>query len=94
MIKIPLLGIETNVSDDATEQEIIEAVSEASVAFCVATASEGRSILAELKNVRKDDELLNFFDFSDDYKKGFKKCLDLLEEINKSKTLKLWKNLI
>jgi hypothetical protein len=47
-----------------------------------------------IKNVAVEAELhaqcqlLNFFDFSDDYKKGFKKCLDLLEEINKSKNVK------
>lgn len=51
-------------------------------------------LLKSIKNVAVEAELhahwqlLNLFDFSDDYKKGFKKCLDLLEEINKSKTLK------
>jgi len=51
-------------------------------------------LLKPIKNVAVEAELhaqwqlLNFFDFSDDYKKGFKKCLDLLEEINKSKNLK------
>ncbi len=53
-IKIPLLGIETNVNNDASEKEIIEAVSEASVAFCIASTEEGKGIKKELELVNQD----------------------------------------
>ena len=53
-IKIPLFGIETNVSEDATEKEIIEAVSEASVAFCIASTEYGQGIKKELELVNQD----------------------------------------
>jgi hypothetical protein len=53
-IKIPLLGIETNVNKDATEKDIIEAVSEASVAFCIASTEDGQGIKKELELVNQD----------------------------------------
>ena len=50
-IKIPLLGVETCVSTDATETEIIDAVSEAAVAFCIAAQRHGQGIEKELELV-------------------------------------------
>ena len=52
-IKIPLLGISTLVSEGATETEIIEAVSEASVAFCIISEEHGRGIIRELELVEE-----------------------------------------
>jgi hypothetical protein len=53
-IKIPLLGISTLVSEGATETEIIEAVSEASIAFCINSEEHGRGIIRELELVEED----------------------------------------
>ena len=53
-IKIPLLGISTLVSEGATETEIIEAVSEASIAFCISSEEHGRGIIRELELVEED----------------------------------------
>jgi hypothetical protein len=53
-IKIPLLGISTLVSEGATETEIIEAVSEASIAFCINSEEQGRGIIRELELVEED----------------------------------------
>lgn len=55
VIKIPMLGIETNVSSEANENEIIQAVAEASVAFCIASTEHGDGIKNELKKVEDDE---------------------------------------
>lgn len=49
IIKIPLIDLETNVSNDASELEIIEAVSEATVIFCINASEDGEGIRDELK---------------------------------------------
>jgi 2-hydroxy-3-keto-5-methylthiopentenyl-1-phosphate phosphatase len=51
ILKIPLLGIETNVSKDPSIEEIIQAVSEASVSFCIASDGYGSGIREELEAV-------------------------------------------
>lgn len=56
-IKIPLLGIETNVSKEASEKEIIEAVAEATAAFCIAATEEGKGIKEELELVNPNFEI-------------------------------------
>jgi hypothetical protein len=48
-IKIPLIGGTTWVNDNATENEIITAVSEATIAFCIISIKNGNGIEAELK---------------------------------------------
>lgn len=53
-ITIPLLGISTWVSNSANENEIIEAVNEASIAFCIASTKYGMGIENELIAVEKD----------------------------------------
>ena len=53
-ITIPLLGISTWVSNSANENEIIEAVNEASIAFCKASTKYGMGIENELIAVEKD----------------------------------------
>lgn len=53
-IEIPLIGLTTWVSDTATEKEIIEAVSEASVAFCLASVRHGEGIEKELEYSEKE----------------------------------------
>lgn len=55
-VKIPLLGIETSVSKNASIEEIIQAVSEASVGFCIAATKYGMGIENELIAVQEDKE--------------------------------------
>jgi hypothetical protein len=54
-IKIPLLGMETNVSKDASIEEIIEAVTEATIVFCIASTKYGMGIENELIAIEKDN---------------------------------------
>ncbi len=53
-IEIPLIALSTVVSDKATESEIIQAVSEASVAFCLASVKHGKGIEKELEYAEKE----------------------------------------
>jgi hypothetical protein len=48
-IKIPLIGATTWVNDDATENEIVKAVSEATIGFCIASVKQGNGIEKELE---------------------------------------------
>ncbi len=59
-IEIPLIGLTTWVSDKATESEIIEAVSEASVAFCIASVKYGKGIEKEMEFVKEEKNVNNF----------------------------------
>ena len=59
ILKIPLLGIETNVSKTPSIEEIIQAVSEASVAFCIASDEYGRGIKKELEAVEEENKKIN-----------------------------------
>lgn len=54
IIKIPLLGIET-VADTDSVEDIIKAVSEASVAFCIMAESHGEGITKEIELVDKNN---------------------------------------
>ena len=54
IIKIPLLGIET-VADTDSIEDIIKAVSEASVAFCIMAESHGAGITKEIELVDKNN---------------------------------------
>ena len=54
-IKIPLLGIETVANIDSVD-DIIQAVTEASVAFCIAAEEHGQGIKKELKLVNNKSE--------------------------------------
>jgi hypothetical protein len=56
-IEIPLIDLTTWVSDKASESEIIEAVSEAAVLFCIASEKHGKGITKELELIKKEKEM-------------------------------------
>jgi hypothetical protein len=56
-IEIPLIGLTTWVSDKASESEIIEAVSEAAVLFCIASEKHGKGTTKELGLIKKEKEM-------------------------------------
>lgn len=57
-IKIPILGIETQIDDSGTIDDVIkdtvEAVSEASILFCISANTRGEGIVKELSYVQQD----------------------------------------
>ena len=56
ILRIPLLGIETNVSENPSIEEITQAVSETTVAFCIAANEYGNGIQKELEAVEEEDK--------------------------------------
>ena len=54
IIKIPLLGIETIANTDSIE-DIIKAVSEASVLFCINAEKFGAGIVKEIELIDKNN---------------------------------------
>lgn len=54
-IEMPLIGLTTWVSDKATESEIIEAVSEAAVAFCIASEKHDKGIENEIELIKEEE---------------------------------------
>jgi hypothetical protein len=54
IIKIPLLGIET-VTDENSIEDIIKAVSEASVCFCIQAEKHGLGIEKEIELINENN---------------------------------------